>query len=89
MRSDELLAAMNENRLLVFLECSGEDCEEGEGHHFHQVILTAAQFKKVSDACIVSEKPDPTLKEGYNLAELKLGGTFAPESFDGLSSFDI
>ncbi len=81
------LDALNENRLLVFLECKdGEECKDGMEAHFHQVKLTQRQFKKVSDAIILKEKADPTLRDGYNLATIRLGGTFPAEPFDGLSS---
>lgn len=94
MDLEEVLSAINETRLLVFLECNSEksECEEEDfgkinpKHHFHQVRLTARQFKKMSDAVITKETPDPTLKDGYNMAELRLGGTFDATPFEGLSS---
>lgn len=89
MKIEEMLDAINETRLLVFLECNGasSECEwENDSHHFHQVILTAKQFKKMGDACITDEKSDPELKPRYKLATLQLDHTLAPEPFEGLSS---
>jgi hypothetical protein len=59
-------------RLLVFLECDGEECEDdaknvhnADYRHFHQVKLTPRQFKRVSEAIILREREDPELKPGY------------------------
>ena len=89
MRIEEMLDAIHETRLLVFLECNGADSEcewENDTNHFHQVLLTPAQFKKVSDAVIVEEETDITLKPRYKRATLNLNHTLAPEPFEGLSS---
>lgn len=92
-KADEYLKALNELRLLVFLECDGEECEDdakniinGEHRHFHQVKLTPRQFKRVSDSIILREREDSDLKPGYNMASVRMGGTFSPDLFDGLSS---
>lgn len=54
-----------ENRLLVFFE----DQENGV---FHPVFLDEKQFKKVSDAIIVSTKKDKTLRDGYELVNIDI-----------------
>lgn len=91
--ADEYLKELNTMRTLVFLECDGEDCEDdaknikgGEYRHFHQVKLSARQFKSMTQAIILSERADDSLKDGYNMANIRVGGTFAPEMFEGLSS---
>ena len=89
MRIEEMLDAIHETRLLIFLECNGaaSECEwEDDTHHFHQVVLSPEQFKKVSDAVITEERPDPELKPQYKKATLNLDHTLAPEPFEGLSS---
>jgi len=89
MKVEEMLDAINETRLLVFLECNGakSECEwEDDTHHFHQVILSPEQFKKVSDSVIVEEETDITLKPQYKKATLNLNHTLKPEPFEGLSS---
>lgn len=53
-----------ENRLLVLLE----DIDEGV---FRQVFLDKKQFKKVSDAIVMSIEKNDNLKEGYEMAEVK------------------
>ncbi len=53
-------------RMLVFLET------EPQSNKYHQVMLNAEQFKKVSDAIIVSTKPDASLKPGYDMAEIEM-----------------
>ena len=88
-RSEDILGPLYENRLLVLMECEGECVNNDESHHFHQVLLTKEQFKKVSDAVIVNEQPDASLKEGYNLATLSLGTTSVPAApFEGMGSID-
>lgn len=89
MKIEEVLDAVYETRLLVFLECNGEssECETQNSHHFHQVLLTPRQFKKVSDAIITKITKDPTLKEGKELIEMRLSNAiFDAKPFDGLSS---
>lgn len=79
--SDEILAGMHECRVLVLLESDDHT-------KFHQVLLNAAQFKKVSDTVIYEEKPDPTLKPGYTTVRLNMGRKeFSVELFEGMSSF--
>lgn len=88
MDMQSVLDALNENRLLVFLECREDpDCESEDKHHFHQVILTPQQFKKVSDATILSEIGDDALRPGYKLATMKMSDQiFDYKTFEGLSS---
>ena len=89
MKIEDVLDAIYETRLLVFLECNGAESEcgwEDDTHHFHQVILTAEQFKKVSDAVIVEEETDIELKPQYKKATLNLDHTLKPEPFEGLNS---
>jgi hypothetical protein len=80
IKADEYLKGLHECRVLVFLE--------SEDHkRFHPVLLNADQFKRVSDAIIANEKPDATLKPGYNLATIHMGQQeFKAELFDGLAS---
>ena len=54
-----------ENRLLVVLE----DIDTGV---FRQVLLNAAQFKRVSDAILTDEWKDDELREGFNMVEMNL-----------------
>jgi len=84
--ADEYLNALNEQRLLVFLECDHGQCEDSDEPHFHQVCLTGRQFKAVSDAVITGKREDADLKDGYEMVGMRLGGIFAAAPFDGLSS---
>lgn len=79
-KSEEFLKALYEDRLLVLLE-------DDDHKTFHQVLLDQEQFKKVSDAIIVEEKADETLKDEYNIARLNMGGiSILAEQFDGMES---
>lgn len=81
MEEDPLFGAY-EQRLLVFLE---KDSYDG----FNQVMLDPVQFKRVSDACIKSTRPDSSLKEGYDMATIALSeDVYAPGLFDGLNSIN-
>lgn len=91
MNEQEMLDALNELRLLLFLECEGGgDCEELEedGRHFHKVQLDEKQFKTVSDAIFKNNRKDSDLREGFEVGEVRLSGTFAAKPFDGLNSVD-
>lgn len=87
-----MLDAVNELRLLLFLECEGGgDCSEPEedGFHFHQVMLNEAKFKKVSDAIFDNPRTSPGLKDSYLTGIVKLSGDFYnPKEFDGLNSIN-
>ena len=71
---------LNEQRLLVFLE--------NEDGTFSQVGLDATQFKKISDAIILSSKKDDSLKEGYEMAQLRVDPDkkLPADLFEGMSS---
>jgi|ERR1041385_1228250 hypothetical protein len=90
IKADDYLSALAELRLLVFIECDPDECPNPDNawttRHFHQVLLTSRQFKKVSDAIITSRRNDPDLKEGFEMATFRVDGEFPPEPFDGLSS---
>lgn len=87
MKLDDVLSAVHERRVLVFQECDHEECEIHHEPHFHQVLLTARQFKKVSDAIILSTRPEPSFKEGYDMATIRLDeSVIEAEPFDGLST---
>lgn len=66
------------DRLLLLLE-------QDDG--FRQVILTKAQFKKVSDACLSYEGPRNA--EGLQYVNVLLGEVVIPkESFEGMRDFE-
>ncbi len=92
MNADEMLAAVHELRLLVFVECVPEECSS-EVHpdvrHFHQVKLNEEQFKRVSDATCVSARKDSALKDGYEICEQIVSDEcYEGELFDGLNSIE-
>lgn len=74
---------LNERRLLVFLE--------NEDGTFSQVGLDAAQFKKVSDAIIVSSRKDDSLREGYEMAKLRIDPdkNLSADLFEGMNSINF
>lgn len=85
--ADDYLEALYEKRLLVFLEADEHcECDYDSEPHFHQIGLTSRQFKKVSDAIVCRTRKDDTLKEGYELAEIRFTASIPAEPFDGLSS---
>lgn len=89
MTAREMLDAVNELRILVFMECDGEGClEEGapEGRHFHQVMLTREQFKTVSNAIVNRRWEKAGLRDGFEMVETRQHGTFPADPFDGLAS---
>lgn len=90
--ADQYLDALAENRLLVFMECHEDDCqseEKSEGHHFHQVLLNGVQFKKVSDAIILSERKDEDLRDGFTEVQIEISERSLPaKHFEGMSSID-
>lgn len=79
---EDPLALAYEKRLIVLMETD-------EYNGFHQVMLNAEQFKKVSDACFKASRPDPTLKPGYEMGTITLSEEVYPsEPFDGLNSIN-
>ncbi len=71
-----------EQRLLIFLEDIGAGV-------FNQVLLNKKQFKRVSDAIIVDEFDDGTLREGFKTAEIIINEVEIPaDVFIGCSSVD-
>jgi hypothetical protein len=64
-KSEEYLDALHTLRQVVLLEC-----EDG---HFHQVMLDASQYKRVSDIIskAVADK-EGTLKPGYEMRSLHI-----------------
>lgn len=71
-------------RLLVLAECEQQEC--GGGRHFHQIVLTSEQFKKVSDVVFTSTGPPD--KDGYEEGVLRLTEeTVGYEPFEGMLDF--
>lgn len=78
----EKVNPLYENRLLVLLE----DIDEGV---FRQVFLDRKQFKKVSDAIVTSIEKSDSLKDGYEIAEVKTGDTeIKADVFIGMDSIN-
>ena len=72
-----------EKRLLVFIE----DIDNGV---FNQVLLSPAQFKKVSDAIIVGEGDSTGLRPGFKMARynINLDTEIPSDTFIGCESID-
>lgn len=78
INADEMLRALNDRRLLVFLETD-------DGSAFRQIILNHEQFQKVSDAIVRSKVEDG--KPGHEIVEVEEGDKdFDPDIFIGCQS---
>lgn len=90
VKADEYLESLHWLRLLMFMECAPAECDqEIEEPHFHQLIITPDQFKKIGDIIFENPRKDPDLKEGYERGTIELSiQSFDPKPFDGLSTTD-
>lgn len=81
MNQKDLSDSLYEHRLLVLLE-------QDDGK-FHQVGLTPAMFKKVSDDILKGSHKDDSLREGFEMAEFYLNPDWEIDAdlFIGLESF--